>query len=159
MAASQSEQVTNKETVPDLATLFAIPINIPLSPEITKSLISQPPFLPLPNALNLRTVPLPPTSKLKIYRSGQLHHLSPESLSLLHTKYGVTRVFDLRSKKERVVLPSPVIEGIETIWSANVEDDDNKREVKLVPVARFAEGEGELKGLEAWKERNMNVVS
>lgn len=68
-------------------------------------------------------------------------------------------MFDLRSKKERVVLPSPVVEGIETVWNANVEDDDNTREVKLVPIARFAEGEGELKGLEAWKERNTNVVS
>lgn len=155
MATSQDPSIPSPSPPYDIPSLLAIPIHNPLPIGAITSLISQPPFLPLPLALNLRSVPLPSTSKLKFYRSGYLHPLSPDSLSVLHSKYNVTQIYDLRQRAEREKQPSPSIEGVETVWTENTEDAGlEKEDVKLVPVTEFA-GDGMVG---AYVKRYENVL-
>lgn len=137
----------------DLATLLKTPIDQEIPPQALSEILSQPPFLPIPNALNLRTVPLPSSSKITFYRSGPLHHLTPTDATLLSTTYNITKIYDLRSKREREKVPSAVIGGIETIWTPYAVDAGlEEPQTEFIPFEKFCEGEGEEKGKKAWMQ-------
>jgi hypothetical protein len=135
----------------DLPSLLKTPIDQEIPPQALSEILSQPPFLPIPDALNLRTVPLPSTTNITFYRSGPLHHLTPTDATLLSTQYNITKIYDLRSKRERERVPSAVVEGIETIWTPYAVDAGiEEPQTEFIPVEKFLEGEGEEKGTEAW---------
>jgi len=111
--------MTTPETLSliDVRALLRTPISTPLRPEIVKQALSNPPFIPLAGALNLRTISYPPFLKPNlIFRSGALGYLTASSLLELKTEYDIRIIYDLRSANERAKSPSPEIEGVETIW-------------------------------------------
>lgn len=82
------------------------------------------PFIPIPGALNLRTISSPSLLPNLVLRSGCLSHLSPATLAPLKETYNITTIFDLRSAKEREKSPSPEVPGVETVWIPNTLDVD-----------------------------------
>ncbi len=107
-----------------LAALYntAIRYGLP-EPELTRVLNSDP-FIPIPGALNLRTISSPSLPPNLIFRSGALSHLPLTALAPLKDTYKITTIFDLRSAREREKSPSPEIPGIETVWIPSTVDVD-----------------------------------
>lgn len=103
-------------TTIDLAALLQVPIRKPLEKSQVKQILASTPFIPIPHALNLRTISAPALQPNLVFRSGSLSHLPPSSLIQLNEKYNITTIVDLRSRKERESYPSPDIQGIETLW-------------------------------------------
>ena len=144
----------------DLQLLLKTPSNQVIPAGALSEILANPPFLPIPHALNLRSVPLPSTSKIRFYRSGPVHYLTPADLDLLRSRYHIGQVYDLRSRREREKTPSAVVEGIETIWTPYTVDAGlENAQTEWVPVIKFQEGEGEEKGKEAWLEIYRNMLS
>lgn len=112
-------------TVPDLPALLEISIREPLPEDAVKHILSVPPFLPVPMALNLRTISSVRLAQGIVFRSGALSHLPPSSLSLLKSDYNINTIFDLRSQNERERSATPPIEGIENIWIPSTIDIDS----------------------------------
>jgi hypothetical protein len=109
----------------DLPALLETPVRDPLPEEAVKAILATHPFIPVPNALNLRTISHPPNlAPNLIFRSGALSHLPAASWAQLKDTYNITTIFDLRSADERQHSPSPDIPGIETIWIPSGVDDD-----------------------------------
>jgi Tyrosine phosphatase family len=100
----------------DLAALLQVPIRQPLEEAQVKQILASAPFIPIPHALNFRTISAPSLRADLIFRSGSLSHLPQSSLAQLSERYNITTIVDLRSKKERQKYPSPDIQGIETVW-------------------------------------------
>jgi protein tyrosine/serine phosphatase len=126
----------------DIWALLQTSIRDPLPESATKLLVSLPPFLPVPHALNLRTISSPSLlGPNVIFRSGSLSHLSEPVLSALRTNYNITTIFDLRSQKEREKVPSPSIEGIKTTWISS--------------TAHVGRSAGSILDAEAVKEKNV----
>lgn len=103
----------------ELAKLALTDIQEPLTAETVEQALKSPPFIPIPSALNLRDIGLSTPGKIKpnlIFRSGALTSWPGSSKALLATQYHVTTIFDLRHERERQRMPSPVIQGIETVW-------------------------------------------
>ena len=109
-----------------------------LPTETVSQILKTEPFLPISGALNLRTISSPPQlAPHKIFRSGSLSHLPISALAALKTTYGITTIFDLRSRGEREKYPSPVmIEGLDTIWVPDMEDVKIHKEGVVEPVVR-----------------------
>ncbi|TVY24128.1 Tyrosine-protein phosphatase [Lachnellula hyalina] len=108
--------------VTDLASLLATPIFTPIPEASFSSVLNSSPFIPIPQALNLRTISSPNLPPNTIFRSGTLSHLPAASLATLKDKYNITTIFDLRGSHETARSPSVKIEGIETIWIATDRD-------------------------------------
>ena len=107
----------------DLSSILATPIQDHIPPDIVREILSQPPFLPIPGALNIREISvLPIVRKGLLYRSGACGPLTPAGESSLAKQYGIRTIFDLRSLAERNRRPSPNIEGIETRWIPSTTD-------------------------------------
>lgn len=100
----------------ELSALCKISVRDTLPEAEVSRVLQAHPFIPIPGALNLRTISSPTLKPNLIFRSGSLAHLSPAVLTPLKDTYGITTIFDLRSKQEREKSPSPDIPGIETIW-------------------------------------------
>ncbi|KAG9016336.1 hypothetical protein FRB90_003267 [Tulasnella sp. 427] len=83
-------------------SIFDTSIREPLDAEYVKSILSAPPFLQIPGLPNARSLPLP-TSQTRgaILRSGETNHTTPAGATTLARQLGITKVFDLRSDKER----------------------------------------------------------
>ena len=112
-------------TQPDLPALLDTPIQDPLPKAAVKEILTSYPFIPIPLALNLRTISFPPHLPPNlIFRSGALSHLPPAALAPLKEAYNISTVFDLRSAAERKSSPSPNIPGIKTIWIPSGVDID-----------------------------------
>lgn len=75
----------------------------PLDPAFVEKALSAPPFYRIPGVLNVRSIPLPPTTSKRglILRSGETNHITPLGKIKLSQELGVTKIFDLRSDKER----------------------------------------------------------
>jgi len=134
--------MTSQQHLPtgdDLQVLLQTPIRQPLPENVVKEILLSPPFIPVPMALNLRTICSPTLAPNILYRSGALSHLPPATLSLLKSHHNITTIFDLRSRNEREKSPSPDIEGIETIWIPSTKDIDSG-----VMVAGSVEGSSKL---------------
>jgi protein tyrosine/serine phosphatase len=100
----------------DITALLKVPIRDPIEESQVKQVLSSAPFLPIPLALNLRSISAPSLQPNLVYRSGTLSYLPASSITQLKDNYNITTIFDLRSKQEREKYPSPEILGIETIW-------------------------------------------
>jgi protein tyrosine/serine phosphatase len=100
----------------DLPALLEVPLQNPLDESQVKRILSSAPFLPIPQALNMRSISAPSLQPGIVYRSGTLSHMPASSLTQLKDIYNIATVFDLRSKQEREKYPSPEIQGVETIW-------------------------------------------
>jgi protein tyrosine/serine phosphatase len=114
--ASQNANMASDQISPELSALLKMTIREPLPEDAVNRILSAPPFLQVPLALNLRTISAPSLAPGIIYRSGALSHLPPSSLSLLKSDHNITTIFDLRSRNERERSAAPQIDGIETIW-------------------------------------------
>lgn len=107
----------------ELPALLGTPLREDIPETSLKLVLSSPPFLPVPHALNLRTISSPSNLAPNIiFRSGALSHLPAAQLSTLFTTYNITTVYDLRSRGERERTASPDIEGIKTIWTPSSAD-------------------------------------
>ena len=154
----KGSKMTTQLTQADISALLQTSIREPLPESATALLVSLPPFLPVPHALNLRTISSPSLLEPNvIFRSGSLSHLSEPVLSTLRTNYNITTIFDLRSQKEREKAPSPLIEGVTTNWipstplasnlggsALDSEAAKQKKVLTEVKIADFAEKNGEL---------------
>jgi hypothetical protein len=111
---------TNAEHTYNLDELLRTDIRTQIPDSVVAQIISSPPFVDVPGALNIRDVSNVTTSpdvrRGFVYRSGTLIRISDEGKTKLARDLGVTKVFDLRNPSEREKAPSPVIEGIETVW-------------------------------------------
>jgi hypothetical protein len=107
----------------DLNALIQTPIGTPLPANILSKILTNPPFISLPQALNLRTISHPPFLQPNlIFRSGTLCHLPSSSLLALKNTYNIGTIFDLRTQAERPKYPAPGIEGVEILWIPSVND-------------------------------------
>lgn len=105
--------------------------------------LQTPPFIHVPGTFNTRDLGLLTSTSPRIrsgflYRTGGLDLLgaSPDGQALLRDKFGVRRIFDLRSKEEHAARPDPEIEGVEGIWLGS------EKAAKADPAA-FVDGGGE----------------
>ncbi|KAF8859968.1 hypothetical protein BDZ45DRAFT_801212 [Acephala macrosclerotiorum] len=105
-----------------LSALYEVSVRDALPEAEVSRVLQFHPFIPIPGALNLRTISSPTLKPGLIFRSGSLSHLSPAVLAPLKTTYGITAIFDLRSRLEREKSPSPEIPGIETVWIPSTAD-------------------------------------
>lgn len=91
----------------------------PMDPAFVKKTLSELPFYQIQGMLNVRAIPLPPTSGKRglILRSGETNHITPLGKTQLSKQLSVTKVFDLRSDKERASFgPDPLdIPGVEIV--------------------------------------------
>jgi protein tyrosine/serine phosphatase len=110
---------------PDIALMMQTSISEKLPEDAVKKVLSSPPFIPVPMALNMRTISSNTLAPNIIYRSGFLSHLPASSLSLLKSRHNIATIFDLRSRNERVRQPSPEVEEIETIWLPSIIDGES----------------------------------
>jgi hypothetical protein len=106
---------TNMTTSYDLPSLLAADMNTLIDPVTVNQVLTSPPFISLPGALNIRDLGLLPGSPIPpglLYRSGAIHSIPPSSLSTL----GIKAIFGLRSKSECEMQPNPEVEGVENFW-------------------------------------------
>ncbi|CAI7644336.1 hypothetical protein N7533_005443 [Penicillium manginii] len=92
-------------------------IETPIPETTVSKIISLPPFITVPGVSNFRD--LSHDEKLRagyVYRSGNLSDITEEGKAILTKQLGITTIFDLRNEGERLRAPSPVIEGLDTIW-------------------------------------------
>jgi protein tyrosine/serine phosphatase len=92
-------------------------IRTPIPDAIVSKIISQPPFVNVPGVSNIRD--LGNNNKLRrgfVYRSGNVADILDAGKAVLIDELKITTIFDLRNQSERERVPSPEIEGIETIW-------------------------------------------
>ncbi|KAH7401610.1 protein-tyrosine phosphatase-like protein [Pyrenochaeta sp. MPI-SDFR-AT-0127] len=97
-----------------LKGLLSIDMNTPIDPGIINEVLGSPPFVQIPNIINLRDLGLIPSSPIAaglIFRSGAIHSASPTSITTL----GVKLIVDLRSEREVQRDPTPAIDGIVNI--------------------------------------------
>ncbi|RDL39357.1 uncharacterized protein BP5553_03697 [Venustampulla echinocandica] len=105
-----------------LSDVLETPIRTPIPEAEVTEYLNSAPFLPIANALNLRTVTsltLPPNL---IFRSGSLAHLPATTLTSLKQTYNITTIFDLRSSQEKEKSPNPEVDGIENVWIPSTVD-------------------------------------
>lgn len=92
-------------------------IRTPIPDAIVSKIISLPPFVNVPGVSNIRD--LSNDNKLRrgyVYRSGNVADILDAGKNVLVNGLKITTIFDLRNQGERERVPSPEIEGIETIW-------------------------------------------
>ncbi|KAA6410174.1 MAG: hypothetical protein FRX48_05595 [Lasallia pustulata] len=115
--------------------------------------------------MNIRSLTSPTLPPGRIYRSGALTQVPAPMLSQLLTTYNIRTIYDLRRAAERETAPSPIINGVETVWIPSTTDGtvywpdrcgvQRKKEVpRGVPTAAFADGDG----VEAWKATYRNIL-
>ncbi|KAJ5983859.1 hypothetical protein N7481_005958 [Penicillium waksmanii] len=101
----------------NLREVLKTDIKTPIPETTVSKIISLPPFITVPGVSNFRD--LSHDEKLRagyVYRSGNLSDITEEGKAILAKELGITTIFDLRNEGERLRAPSPVIEGIDTIW-------------------------------------------
>lgn len=87
-----------------------------------KAVLQSPPFYQIQGVFNVRSIPLPPappaTTRGLILRSGETNRITPLGKTHLAQQLGITKIFDLRSDKERAKFGSDSaldIPGVEII--------------------------------------------
>ena len=108
----------------NMQKLLATDIRTQIPNEIVDTITSRPPFVAIPGVVNARDISgyasgssQPSIRPGFAYRSGSLSKVSPEGRVFLLRKFGISVIFDLRHQGERMQSPSPVIEGIQTVWA------------------------------------------
>ncbi|KAH8730194.1 protein-tyrosine phosphatase-like protein [Phaeosphaeriaceae sp. PMI808] len=131
----------------NLDALLQTDMNTPISPSIIQQILSKPPFIPIPGAVNMRDLGLLPSSPIPpglIYRSGATHHIDPTELKSL----GVKMIVDLRSEREVLRDADPRIEGIQNVWI------EGTKAPSRINLATFIQGES----AKAYAELNSEVL-
>ena len=120
---SRFQDITIAQPEFNLQKLLATDIRIQLPDDIVTNIISKPPFVVIPGVINIRDISShtsntsPSTVRPGfIYRSGVLADISIEGRATMLRRLGVTTIFDLRHPGERMKSPSPIIDGVETVW-------------------------------------------
>lgn len=153
------------DAIPDLISLCSHSVIDPLPPSQVAAYLCKPPFISLPGGMNIRSLTSPTLPPGRIYRSGALTQVPAPMLSQLLTTYNIRTIYDLRRAAERETAPSPIINGVETVWIPSTTDGtvywpdrcgvQRKKEVpRGVPTAAFADGDG----VEAWKATYRNIL-
>ncbi len=86
----------------------------PLDPTTVTNILSKPPFIAIPGALNLRDLGLLPNSPIPpglIYRSGAINGISAKDLASLN----IRMILDLRSLREVLRDPTKAVDGVENV--------------------------------------------
>ncbi|KAK1504804.1 hypothetical protein CTAM01_04111 [Colletotrichum tamarilloi] len=94
-------------------------VHDPIPSELLQQALSTPPFLPVPELINIRDLGAVPGSCVRpglVYRCGMLEvaNQNPEALDWLAAN--VKQVFDVRSSAERGKHPDPEIAGVANTW-------------------------------------------
>ena len=153
------------DAIPDLVSLCSHSIIDPLPPSQVAAYLSKAPFISLPGGMNIRSLTSPTLPPGRLYRSGTLTQVQAPELSQLLNTYNIRTIYDLRRATEREAAPSPIIDGVETVWIPSTADATlywpdqsgvkRKKELpKEVPTAAFADGDG----VEAWKATYRNIL-
>ncbi|KAI9375220.1 protein-tyrosine phosphatase-like protein [Aspergillus egyptiacus] len=110
----------------NLHQLVTTDIQSPLPPAAVADIISNPPFVTVPGLFNLRDISPASSSSFSssnatlrprlAYRCGALPTTLPPGATTALAALGIEKIFDLRRPDERTKKPSPVIDGIETVW-------------------------------------------
>lgn len=104
---------------PDLQELLTTDIRTEIPDSVISKITSFPPWRTVPGLFNVRDISTPSTPNVRpgfIYRSGVPRNVSDEGKSILVNDLGITAIYDLRQAKELEKTPSPVIEGVDTVW-------------------------------------------
>ncbi|KFZ10670.1 hypothetical protein V502_07988 [Pseudogymnoascus sp. VKM F-4520 (FW-2644)] len=114
--------LTNENLQYDISEVVKTDLREQLPPPVVADILSSPPFVTIPGAINVRDISSTRTA-LNIrqgfaYRSGMLTKITGWAMSKLVEDVGVKTIFDLRNPSEREKYPSPEIPGAETIWLA-----------------------------------------
>ena len=106
----------------NLQEILSTDIRIEIPPETVTAITSQPPFVTIQGLFNIRDIS---NGNLRpyAYRSGVLSNISDEGKTSLRD-VGISTIFDLRRSDERAKSPSPVIEGVETVWEPYTRDPE-----------------------------------
>ena len=124
-----------------LLPLCRTPMSTPISSAPLTAALSAPPFIPLASSLNIRDMGLLPAAPIPaalIYRSGTLpptpspSYSSTPSLSTLNPSL----ILDLRSARETLASPDPIIPGAQNVSIEPV------RRPASVDLAAFAKNGG-----------------
>lgn len=99
----------------DLQELLDTDVRTELPAQAVTSVTSQPPFVTVPGVYNVRDLGSAAVRPGFAYRSAVVTGIWEEGMVILRD-LGIRTIFDLRNPKERAKQPSPVVEGVETIW-------------------------------------------
>ncbi|KAH8663650.1 tyrosine phosphatase family-domain-containing protein [Tricladium varicosporioides] len=113
---------TSINTQPGITKLLETPIQDAIPADEVHAVLKSSPFIPIPKALNLRTVISPTLTPNLIFRSGTLSYLPQTSLNELKETHNITTIFDLRGSKEREKSATPEIPGVKNVWVPSTED-------------------------------------
>ncbi|KAK4033220.1 tyrosine-protein phosphatase [Parachaetomium inaequale] len=126
-----------------LLTLTQTDALTPLDPPSLETILSSPPFIPIPSTFNARDLGLLPNSPIRpglVYRTGGfLSGISPEGKAFLAGRLGIRKVFDLRTAREHARQPDPEVDGVEMVWVPPEEVEGGA----MVKLEEFVEGSGE----------------
>jgi len=111
--------VTSIENDSYIHDLIKTPIGTPLPEAEVRKVLLKSPFIPIPDASNMRDIGLVPNSPIRpglIFRSGALASLSASSVPLLHSELKLKAIFDIRVEHERNRHPDPDVDGVQNVW-------------------------------------------
>lgn len=131
--------MVNESCQHDLKDLVETNINTLIPATIISQALGKDPFVSVPGIINLRDLGALPSSPIRrglIYRSGTLYNLPASSLTKLKDDLEIKMILDLRTKREIIRSPDPVINGVEN------EHFDSLRAPTPTDLAKFVEDGG-----------------
>ncbi|KAF2184319.1 hypothetical protein K469DRAFT_666745 [Zopfia rhizophila CBS 207.26] len=102
----------------DLKKLVETDITDVIDASTINTILSKPPFIPIPGIVNLRDIGIDASPYIRpdlIFRSGGLNALSDSSKAQLKDELDIKLILDLRSDREIARSPDPVIEGVKNL--------------------------------------------
>ncbi|KAL9612215.1 MAG: hypothetical protein Q9204_008972 [Flavoplaca sp. TL-2023a] len=153
------------EAIPSLLSLCSRSVTDALPSLQVATYLNKEPFISIPGGINIRSLASPTLPSGRIFRSGTLAQIPAPMLPQLLTTYNIRTIYDLRRADERKTAPSPIIDGVETVWIPSTIDgtiywpDQNgvprkKETPTAVPTAAFADGDG----INAWTSTYRNIL-
>lgn len=91
----------------------------PMDLSTISDILTKPPFIDIAGSFNARRIPIPQRA---IYRTGSLENVTADGISSVQN-LGISKIFDLRSLKERSAFPFPSIPNVDTIWIPSTLED------------------------------------
>ncbi|TDZ46129.1 Tyrosine-protein phosphatase [Colletotrichum trifolii] len=99
--------------------IAATDVRTPLGQSDVVAILAKPPFISVPGTFNTRDIGLVPGSAIKpgfVFRTASLEALGDTGKTIISGTLGVRRIFDLRSRDERLKSPEPAVPGVENNW-------------------------------------------
>ncbi|KAK2000174.1 hypothetical protein LX36DRAFT_442580 [Colletotrichum falcatum] len=112
-----------------LERLTETDVRDPIPADVLLSALASPPFVPSTLLVNLRDLGSVPGSTIRpgfIYRCGTLEAAARDSTALEWLAAKVTRIFDIRSSRERERHVDPEVEGVTNTWFDSTVFDDQR---------------------------------